>query len=500
MNADWQADQLERHFTLSAPERALLGNKSGATRLGFALLLKSFQLEGHFPDYAGSVPERVVQFIAAQCGVSALLLEQLDWQGRSARLHRAEVREYLGSAPFRTRDEPALVEWLAAHATDFDPSSESLKHAGLTHLRSLRVEAPGVDRLGRLVREAVRKREAQFVRESAGLLSVDTRLALDALVATDLSAGEDGLQPVLFAARSELAVLKDDAGAIKVATVIEQLEKLRQLRALGLPSAWFSGVPPTMIAQYRRRASSEAPSELRRRPIETRLTLLACLCWQRTFEITDSLVELLIHIAHRIGTHAENRVEAELLRQLRRVAGKGKLLYKLAKAARGTPDGTVEAVIYPVVPANVLDDLIRETKAEGSFECNVQLVTRNSYGHHYRRVVPLLLEALEFKSNNDRHRSVMRALELLKKHRERKSPTFPSDEDVPLEGIVQDDWHDLVLDEKENGRVNRIAFEMCVLDTLRDRVRWESWAKRSRPRFYAITCGSSRCSARFTRG
>lgn len=219
MNADWQADQLERHFTLSAPERALLGNKSGATRLGFALLLKSFQLEGHFPDHASAVPESVVQFIAAQCGVSALLLEQLDWQGRSARLHRAEVREYLGSAPFRSHDEPALVEWLAAHATDFDPNSESLKHAGLTHLRSLRVEAPGADRLGRLVREAVRKREAQFVRECAELLSVDTRLALDALVATDLSAGQDEVQPVLFAARSELAALKDDAGAIKVATV-----------------------------------------------------------------------------------------------------------------------------------------------------------------------------------------------------------------------------------------------------------------------------------------
>lgn len=127
MNADWQADQLERHFTLSAPERALLGNKSGAARLGFALLLKTFQLEGHFPDHASAVPERVVQFIAAQCGVSALLLEQL------------------GSAPFRTHDEPALVEWLAAHATDFDPSSESLKHAGLTHLRSSRVEAPGAE-------------------------------------------------------------------------------------------------------------------------------------------------------------------------------------------------------------------------------------------------------------------------------------------------------------------------------------------------------------------
>ena len=183
---------------------------------------------------------------------------------------------------------------------------------------------------------------------------------------------------------------------------------------------------------------------MRRHPKDVRWTLLSALCWQRTFEITDSLVELLIHIAHHIGTRAENRVEAELLRQLRRVAGKNKLLYKLAKAARASPNGAVKDVIYSAVPESVLDDLIRESEAEGSFEQNVRLVTRNSYGHHYRRIVPMLLEALEFKSNNEHHRPVMQALELLKKHRERKSPTFPADEVIPLQGVVQDDWHDLV--------------------------------------------------------
>ena len=43
----------------------------------------------------------------------------------------------------------------------------------------------------------------------------------------------------------------------------------------------------------------------------------------------------------------------------------------------------------------------------------------------------MLFEVLEFKSNNERHRPVMQALALLKKHRKRKSPTFPADENVP---------------------------------------------------------------------
>ena len=43
MRQDWHPEELERYWTLSTEEeRDLLGNKTGATRLGFAILLKSF--------------------------------------------------------------------------------------------------------------------------------------------------------------------------------------------------------------------------------------------------------------------------------------------------------------------------------------------------------------------------------------------------------------------------------------------------------------------------
>ncbi len=199
--------------------------------------------------------------------------------------------------------------------------------------------------------------------------------------------------------------------------------------------------------------------------------LLAALCWHRQTEVTDDLVELLIRVAHHIGTHAESKVEAELLRQLRRVRGKSALLFKLAKAARAQPEGAVREVIYPVVPEPVLDDLIREMEAEGSYDRQVRLVTRNSYGHHYRRAVSLLLDALSFRCNNERHRPIMRALELLAKYRDRRIGTFPLSETVPLGGVVKDDWQALVLDDAEGRKVNRVTYEMCVLTTLRDKIR-----------------------------
>ncbi len=119
-----------------------------------------------------------------------------------------------------------------------------------------------------------------------------------------------------------------------------------------------------------------------------RYVLLAALCWQRQHEITDNLAELLIHIAHRVGVRAEEKVDSELMKYTKKVMGKVRLPYKLAKAAKEQPEGTVKDVIYPVIEEKILDDLIREAEAVGAHERHVKLVTRASYSHYYRRIVP----------------------------------------------------------------------------------------------------------------
>ena len=62
MQRDWPADELAEQWILLPGERELLANKTGATRLGFAVLLKFFQCEARFPPVApGKYPERLCQ-------------------------------------------------------------------------------------------------------------------------------------------------------------------------------------------------------------------------------------------------------------------------------------------------------------------------------------------------------------------------------------------------------------------------------------------------------
>jgi hypothetical protein len=94
------------------------------------------------------------------------------------------------------------------------------------------------------------------------------------------------------------------------------------------------------------------------------------------------------------------------------------------------------------------------------------------------------LEAVDLRCNHDVHRPVRQALEVRKRYRDSTLTAFPREEDVPLAGVVKEAWRDLVDDEKQPGRLNRISYEVCLLSALREKGRckevWGQGAQRFR--------------------
>ena len=268
--------------------------------------------------------------------------------------------------------------------------------------------------------------------------------------------------------------LRSDPGKPSLAGVQDELAKLELVREIDLPPDLFDGVLPHELERYRRRVAAEAPYELRRHPEAARLTWLAAFVHLRGRTLTDDLVDLLIETIHRIGARAERRVDRELLDELKRVSGKQNLLFDLAGAALEQPDGIVRDVVFPVVGEQTLRDLVKEAKATGpSYRTTLRTVIRNSYKGHYRRMVPEILQRLEFRSNNERHRPIIQALDLLKRYADSKLQTFPAEEVVPIDDIVRGLWREAVFEKDAKGRqrVNRITYEICVLEALRDKLR-----------------------------
>ena len=457
MQHEWSVEELIGSWTLVDEDWRLVGNKSGVTRLGFALLLKFFEIKARFPHAADELPPLAVAYVAEQVKVDPAEFVRYEWSGRAIDRHRVQIRAAFGFRVFSRGDEPKLAAWLAGEVCPVELRDEQLREALLVRCRSERIEPPG--RIERIIGSARAMFEQRFCERPTGRLGAHCVERLEALV-TD----ESG--------RALLAELKTDPGQVGLETLLREIGKLAAVRAIGLPAVLFADAAEKLVEAWRARAARSYPSDLRVAPTPVRLTLLASLCWLRGSEIIDALVDLLIGLVHKINTRADRRVERELTEDLRRVRGKETILFRLAEAAVEHPDDTVREALFPVVGEKMLRELVREAKAsERVFQERVRTVLRGSYSSHYRRMLPPLLQALRFRCDNTAYRPVMHALDLLMRYAgvDGKARFFADSYSVPLDGVVPKAWRAAVVDER--GRVERIPYELCVLVALRDALR-----------------------------
>jgi TnpA family transposase len=480
MKRQWTPEELVEQFTLLPDEMTLLETKVGANQLGFAVWLKFFQHEARFPHTRQEIPKVVVTYLAEQLDLSPRLLQEYSHQGRTLARHRLEIREFFGFRESTLQDAQAIKDWLCENVLVYDRQEAHLETVVYLRFRELKLEPPSPKQVKRLINSAIRTTEASFCDTVVQKLSTDTQISMDALVKTEVVLPDDSTQ----FQQSVFSFLKSDPGRVGLESLFKEIDKLKLIRQLGLPTSLFERIPPKVIGHYRRRAAAEAPRDLRRHPKPIRYTLMAAFCWQRSQEISDNLVELLVQIVHRIAINAERRVDKELLDDFKRVDNKPHLLYQIANATLEHPEAAVKEVVYPVASPNTLQAVVKEYRASTTYDQKVYTVMRASYLHHYRRMVPQILQTLEFRSNNDVHRPVIQALELLKKYQDSNARYYANEEQLYTKGVLKSGWRDLIVETDTEGkeRINRVNYEICVLQALRDKLRskeiWVVGAKR----------------------
>lgn len=265
------------------------------------------------------------------------------------------------------------------------------------------------------------------------------------------------------------AALKADPGRIALESLLKAADRLSFIRRLELPRGMLAEIGPPVIERLRRRAAQETAWEMRRHAPARRLSMYAVFLMAREAEITDGLVDLLLETIHKIDVKAERSTMAALTRDIERVLGKDRLLAEIAAAATGDPDGTVRDVIFPVAGEAKLKAIVMEYKARGAWEQRVHHTMRTSYANHYRRMLPALLEVLEFRSNNMVHRPVLDGLAWIRRARREGRRLLHVGDGVPVDGVIPVKWRDVVI--AAGGRINLIDYELCVLKALRERIR-----------------------------
>jgi TnpA family transposase len=468
----WQVDELHAHWYLTTEESDLLYKKTSHGRLGFVVSLKYFQNEGYFPEHCRQIPEAVLGYLANQIGVSGDNLNEYEFTGRTGKRDRTEILSFLGIRRANKNDKSEFANVLLTDMLPSDPTFNALQDYAIHWFRNRHIEPPGSVRLERLIRSTTHTFETDLINRIDKGLNSNTKKLIDGLlnVAEDDADGSAALSNTF----SSVSWLKDDTGKVGLDRILQAVEKINYLRDLTIPGELFASLPAKWLQKYYRRASTESAWELSRHPDVIRYSLVAVFCWQRQMEITDNLIDLLIQVVHNIGKRAENKIDKKLLEDLKLVHGKTGLLFKLAEVAVEQPEGIIKDVLYPKVSLETLKNLVKEYKSSGkAYQQEVHQVLRRSYGNHYRRMIVPLLNTLEFRSNNSKHTPVLDAINYLKSNQEYRGQYFTDINDIPVAGVVKSKRIDTVIEQDKDGddRINRINYEIEVLQALRERLR-----------------------------
>ena len=474
VKSHWDNEELIENWTLLSTELEFVSKKVGANQIGFAILLKHFQAFARFPDSPTEIPDSVISYIAQQLQIPSNIYSKFNWQGRSISNHRASIRKLFGFRTSTVSDGTKMVDWLKAEIIPNEQRIESITEVVYQQFRELQIEPPTEGRVERLIKSAIASHETDFCNQTLCKLTTQMLEKIDILLTTnEIEDSESEKLPERKLRTSDFAFLKTDPGAVGLGSFLTEIEKLKRIRLVGLPSDLFSGISAKLIKTYRQRAATEYPYDIRQHQPAVRYTLMAAFCIQRSQEITDSLIEILTTIIKRIDNRAEKRINQELIEEFKKVSGKTNLLYRIAEVSIAEPSGTIEKVIFPVVSLKTFKDLVAEYKGTGlAYKRRVHNVMRASFANHYRRMIPQLLELLEFRSNNDLHRPVIEALELLKKYAHSKARYYDSTEEIPINGVLKAGAKEILLETDSDGnkRINRINYEICVLKALRERL------------------------------
>jgi hypothetical protein len=183
-------DELIGNWPLVGDELKQLSGRRGATKLGFALLLRFYAVAGRFPSGRSELPDQAVAYVARLVDVPASDLGFYEWDGRTVKAHRADIRRYFGFRECSVADADKAAEWLAANVCEKERQADRVREELLAYLKREQVEPPARDRIRRVIGTALRQAEQALITRIASRVPAEAAARMWALIARAADPGD----------------------------------------------------------------------------------------------------------------------------------------------------------------------------------------------------------------------------------------------------------------------------------------------------------------------
>lgn len=477
------SNKIDEIFKFSELEIDIVNNNRKAeTKIGFAVLYKFFQNSGRFPYSKFEISNELICYISEQIGVDDSYYNVYDWNGKSIINHRKQIRELFLFRECTVQDYNTIKTWILSKVIPQNDDFEFVKKEVYKKFNELKIEPTTPETIERIISSAKDTYENNIFISIFNKLPVETIQKFELFLVTE-SENNNTEQTIWF---NDFNINPDGAN---IQSVFNEANKLKFIKDSDIPNDIFEDIPSKYLLKYYKRSKSENISEFKRHSNVLRNGLLSIFFHFKSMEIKDNLVDLLIKILNNLDTNANRKIKKELAESTNHTRDKNKLLLKIAKAVVNNPEAKTCDIIYPIADEQKLKNLINELENKSDDVLNRKNYNnmRSSYQRHYRCILPDIINALRFNSNNDKYKPVIEAIGIINKYLDSKSRYYLKDEIVPLDGVVRPMWKDMIEEKpvKSNeSKIKRVDYELCALQSLKDKIRcrevWISGADKYR--------------------
>lgn len=428
--------------------------RSEVAKLGFLLLLKTFQRLGYFV-HLDEVPVAIVEHVARCLGYLFVPLRLLDYDRSGTRTsHVAAIRAKEGVKPFSTGGQQVMAQAMREAAQTREDLRDLINPA-VEELARARIELPAFSTLKRAAYRARAEVNEGYYKRVFDALTQEDHAVLEALF-TEPLAGE-----TISAWRR----VKRDPGKATLTNLAALLEHHAWLVSLKPSLDLTVLLPDAKLRQFAAEGDSLDLARMRRVEPVKRLTLAAALLHTKAAQVLDDLGDLYCKRLHAIQRKGKEALEAYHREHQSRTDTLIRALRDVLTAYQSEGDETARFKAIRGVVGHRADDLAAQCEAHEAYADNNYLpLLWRCYASH-RATLFRLARALPLRATTQ-DGSFMAALAFLLDN-EKSRADWLSLEGRALDlSWVGDKWWPLVTGEKKRlptpERINRKHFEICV--------------------------------------
>lgn len=450
-------EQLEKYFHLDDSDCQLIrGRRGNHNQLGLALQLCTARFLGTFLSDPIDVPTVIIKYLAKQLGIRKLSNLALYNSSETRWEHTALIRQHYGYQDFHSQPEHwRLVRWLYQRATLSAESPSLLFDLATARLVQRKILLPGVSVLARLI-ASIRERAANRLFQALFQLPNQAqRKQLEKLLEVK---DEERYSP--------LDKLRHPPNRISAPALVSALNRLVEVRSLGIGTIDVSQVPPNRLKVLARSAGNARSQSIARMPESKRIATMLAFVYLLEFTAIDDVLDLFDWLIGSILMKSKSEGEKERLRTIKdldaaalRLTEATEVLLNLANE-----DVDVRSLVFEIVSAEQLTAAVikvKELVRPPEDKYYDKTLTR---WRHIRIFLPKLLNTIEFKGT-EAVKPILEAWQFLRSIEGQKNPVM---KDAPI-AVVKKSWVKLVIG--ADGEIDRKAYTFCVLQGLRSALR-----------------------------